>query len=169
MEASLISPTFRRQVRRPTVVKPPEPEVYVQVPFLVWDSYWGTYSRSLGKIGDYDKVEVDLTPVNGWTNIDGEEGLNVAKVRSINIRRHCTAMDRGDRYLNLLPQQVHHAMIEHLGLDLTRRLLTEDFLPQIDWDKYRLHATAALPSSWSGATRISSGHSRRSRSSWPTP
>ena len=117
---------------------------------MLWQSsaffgYWRAWSRVLqdGNLRDghdrfIDFVEVDLTPVGGW----GSKNCPVLPdrfelVKGINIRRHMTGRSRGDIEVDTLPPEVVAQMIEHLGTNLVVRLLTEDFLPQIDWGKYK--------------------------------
>ena len=98
-------------------------------------AYWGTWSRILK--ADYPFVEVDLTPINphwhGRVRFDVWE-----KVRQINIRQHGTSRDKADEFHLELPDKMRAFMVDGLGEELTHRLLTEDFLSQIDWNKYDL-------------------------------
>ncbi len=89
---------------------------------FVYSRYWRCWSRTIGyKNGT---VEVNLTPLNN--NWAGD-------VEPIIIRRHSTS---GNETFSKLPMEVYGWMIESIGEELTHRLLTEDFFPQIDWDKY---------------------------------
>ena len=98
-----------------------------------YSSYWKTWSRVLsgGRAGS--SVELNLTPTN-WRVAD--QGQWDSKVRPIRIRRHSTGMDRGDKLVDTLTAEVRAVMVKHLGADLTARLLTEDFMSQINWEKY---------------------------------
>lgn len=99
-----------------------------------FNAYWRTYSRVLTFTdgpGACRQVEVNLTPIpccysSSWEN-------DVAPIR---IRAHCTARHEGDLGMKEPPPEVLAEMKAHLGDDLVHRLLTEDFLSQIDWDKY---------------------------------
>lgn len=93
-----------------------------------YSSYWGTWSRVLSidhPEGPY--VEVDLTPV----------GDQWVRVRHINIRAHRTPLQSNDKLVTELPAEVRDLMEFELGTELRDRLLTEDFLPKIDWVKYK--------------------------------
>ena len=110
----------------------PVPNRQVQVGGYKFSGYWRTWSRVLAV--DHPEgpfVEVNLTPINSWAwNED---------VRPIRVRAHCTAISRsqGDIFVHELPPAVRTAMVLNLGEELTDRLLTENFLPQIDWVLYR--------------------------------
>lgn len=102
-------------------------EIIIQKrPMFVYCEYWRTWSRLLGWYnGAY--VEVNLTPINSdprnW-KID---------VEPIRIRIHRTKIDK---LSYTIPEEVVNKMEEHLGCDLTDRLLTEDFLSHVDYKKY---------------------------------
>lgn len=102
-----------------------------------YSGYWGSWSRVLST--DHPRgpfVEVNLTPIPGnisstWDN----------HVRPIRIRFHGTARDHSgmpmsDKDVAELPKEIEQAMRRNLGDALTDRLLTEDFLSQIDYDLY---------------------------------
>jgi len=96
-------------------------------------SYWGSWSRVLSDRHPQGPfVEVNLTPIPCCGSSTWKE--DVAPVR---IRLHGTARDRRDVLTDVLPDTVRAAMVQHLGEEMTERLLMEDFLPQIDWDLYR--------------------------------
>ncbi|MBX4189341.1 hypothetical protein KW785_01960 [Candidatus Parcubacteria bacterium] len=78
-------------------------------------------------------VEVNLTPIGGFSPGVAWKDL----VQPIRIRSHETSLDPRDKRVEVLPENISQAMIRQLGPVLTQRLLTEDFLPQIDWDLYR--------------------------------
>ena len=77
-----------------------------------------------------DQVEVDLTPINSWRDEEWK------KTQSIRIRKHCTSPGRRDRETDFLPLWVAKRMVKMLGRPIVERLLYEDFLSQIDWEKY---------------------------------
>lgn len=93
-----------------------------------YSSYWHTWSRVLSTShprGPF--VEVNLTPINrDWEN-------HVAPVR---IRFHGTPPSDRDIVNDALPPEVRASMVHHLGEELTDRLLTEDFLSQINVELY---------------------------------
>lgn len=99
-------------------------------------SYWGHWSRVLHEATVRDGanyVEVDITAINGRTEHDW------AHTRRINIRSHGTSRHKNDLFVGTLPEEVVDHMREWMDEALIERLLHEDFLPQIDWDKYRKH------------------------------
>ncbi|MFH0779358.1 MAG: hypothetical protein V1928_00690 [Parcubacteria group bacterium] len=95
-------------------------------------SYWGDWSRVLSEKDPHGPfVEVNLTPIRNcfsstWQN-------HVAPIR---IRFHGTARSENDRTVAELPAEVRAQMVQNLGEELTNRLLTEDFLSQIDYNLY---------------------------------
>lgn len=119
---------------------------------FIYSSYWGAWSRVLKNPGEKiivpqhgidtidhlavlingSFIEVDLTPVNGFR----KPNQNIECVRAINIRCHGTARNRKDKETKELPPEVLAAMENEFGKELCERLLTEDFLSQIDWRKY---------------------------------
>jgi hypothetical protein len=97
-----------------------------------FSGYWRTWARVLAVDHPQGQfIEVSLTPINSWA-WDSD-------VRLIRILVHCTPLcrSRGDLFLLELPPAVRSSMVHNLGLELTQRLLTEDFLPLIDWALYR--------------------------------
>ena len=111
--------------------------------YLHFCSYWGVWSRVLGwEGGRY--VEVNLTPIPACYSSSWK-----TDVIPIVIRRHGTARDwnggRGDISTNQLPLHILEAMHTALGAELTDRLLTEDFLSQIDWSRYEKSNNAGAP------------------------
>lgn len=105
-----------------------------------YSSYWGKWSRTLVApkrinptlSGEYGYVELNLTPIN-----PNDPGV-WDSIRQITFRAHCTPPWHGDKDVAFLPTNVHECMVKELGEELTQRLLTEDFLSQIDLDL--LHA-----------------------------
>lgn len=104
---------------------------------FVYSAYWGTWSRVLqfmqGGDNPVAQVEVNLTAVNPTTKLDWR------RVPLIVIRKHVTARSDRDLYVADLPDNALALMKEWLDEDTIQRLLHEDFLPQIDWDKYNQH------------------------------
>lgn len=98
---------------------------------FVYSGYWRTWSRILDYKDDCF-VEVDLTPVNPTVASEWN------KVAQINIRRHRTN-PLNNRFANTLDSEVLGLMSKWLSLDVIERLLHEDFLPSIDWDRYAAH------------------------------
>jgi len=102
------------------------------VPKFHYSSYWGKWSRVLQELtADQQQVEVDLNPINSQWDFPWET------TKKINIRSHRTAPGRNDKRTDKLPSDVLELMEEKLGEQLVNRLLNEDFLPYVDWDKYR--------------------------------
>lgn len=113
---------------------------------FVYSGYWGTWSRTLAtpkEGGNFYFIEVNLTPIN---HIDWEN-----RVIPIIIRKHCTIRRNGkydcpqDKETNVLPDHVLEEMKKHLDEELINRLLNEDFLSQIDWEKYERHCNGGAP------------------------
>jgi hypothetical protein len=101
---------------------------------FIFSSYWGTWSRVL-RAGNASipTVEVDLTAIN--PNSD----LAWPKVRAINIREHRTARSAKDELSLALPDYAFDLMKSRMpDQQLLDRLLHEDLLPLIDWQKYQL-------------------------------
>lgn len=97
-----------------------------------YSSYWGTWSRVLRwQDKNQTQVEVDLTPVNSCWDFQWE------RTKRINIREHSTSPGKSDKSTDELPLEVLNKMVSMLGGELVHRLLNEDFLSQIDWDKYQ--------------------------------
>jgi len=95
-----------------------------------YSKYWKTWSRVLKFDGSWS-IEVNLTPINSsWQYADWDE-----EVKPIIIRRHLPPQHF--KVVEELPTEIKEMMVEKLGEELVQRLLTEDFLSQIDyWDKY---------------------------------
>lgn len=101
---------------------------------FVYCSYWGCWSRILRESTIHSPeptVEVNLTAVNGRSEHDW------ASTRQIWIRAHGTSRDKKDQFVGTLPEEVIALMREWMDAPLIERLLHEDFLPEIDWAKYR--------------------------------
>lgn len=101
---------------------------------LVYSAYWRKWSRLLYMYnGTY--VELDLEPI-------GTRDLDWNKVRGVNIRRHCTQKDTGDKMYtsvqngSIVFRQVYDRMAKHLSDVEIATLLYRDFLPEIDWRLY---------------------------------
>lgn len=89
-------------------------------------SYWGTWSRVL-KVYEHSVIELNLTPINGSQREWDEQ------VKPIEFCAHGTMFDfRSDDIVEELPPQVRERMVEHIGEDLTRRLIETDWLPLLD-------------------------------------
>lgn len=93
-----------------------------------FSSYWQSWSRVLSENHPHGPfVEVNLTPNLKWDE----------DVKPIRIRFHGTARGENDKVVAELPVEIRDLMAGNLGEDLTNRLLTEDFLPQIDYELYK--------------------------------
>lgn len=100
------------------------------MPEFHYSCTWSTWSRVLSTTDLHGPiVEVNLTPVHDWAS----------EVAQIRIRFHGTPFGHCsyDKVTTELPARVRQQMVEKLGEELTERLLTEDFLPQIDYELYR--------------------------------
>lgn len=102
------------------------------MPEFHYSCTWSTWSRVLSTTDLHGPiVEVNLTPVHDWAS----------EVAQIRIRFHGTPFGHcsHDKVTAELPARVRQQMVEKLGEELTEHLLTEDFLPQIDYELYRRH------------------------------
>lgn len=106
-------------------------------------SYWGTWSRILlnerietqgfyGVAYSTLIVEINLTPIPACYSSTWEKD-----VVPIVIREHGTFPDARDKFEKELPSEVIAQMHTFIGQELTQRLLTEDFLAQLDMEKLR--------------------------------
>lgn len=102
---------------------------------FVYCSYWYTWSRVLSEKHPHGPfVEVNLTPIPNCHSSSWK-----SDVASIHIRFHGTAREENDREVAELPAEIRELMVKNIGEELTKRLLTEDFLPQIDYKLYCRH------------------------------
>ena len=108
---------------------------------LKYSGYWQKWSRVLfiEKNGPY-WLEVNLTPVNPHLQDNW-----VAQVMSLTLRLHLTSMEPGRDKLfravmknkhSLVFQEVKTAMLRRMPIDVVHRLLNEDFLAKLDWERY---------------------------------
>ena len=110
---------------------------------FVYSSYWGCWSRILQEAtphNDGNFIEVNLTAINPTYEHSWKE-----QIEPIRIRRHGTSRDRNDKFVGTLPQEAYDMMCRHLPQELIERLMHEDFLPNIDWEKYRKHSNGGAP------------------------
>lgn len=99
---------------------------------FTYNAYWRTWSRVLRPMSQkHDQVEVDLTAINSDIESEWEA------VRNIHIRSHCTPPSHGDKLEDELPDHVVKTLRNRFDEATVQRLLHEDLLPLIDWDKYR--------------------------------
>lgn len=96
-----------------------------------YSSYWQTWSRLVAEC-DGNCVEVNLSPLNGWSS---KAGLD--DVRGIRVRCHRTPKTPNDIVTDQLPPYLLEEMREHLGAELTQFMLTADFVNLVDWQSYR--------------------------------
>lgn len=95
---------------------------------FLYNSYWRTWTRVLLESMNREGicVEINLTHINGhWDRVPLEI-----------IRRHTTNRGVNDRLTNVLPLDIQAAIKHNVGEELYKRLLTYDYLPEIDWQKY---------------------------------
>lgn len=97
----------------------------------VYSSYWRTWSRVL-ECKDGCFVEVNLTAINPKDASEWERNS------SIIIRRHRTSQC-GNSFSDIIPMYALAELESHMSEDVVQRLLYEDFLPQIDWDRYNAY------------------------------
>lgn len=103
---------------------------------FVYSRYWNTWSRLLATQHDcspytltHAAVELDLTPVNAHR----EE--NWARIATYRIRAHHTPIAQP---VDQLPENILEEMRLHLSEEVINKLLNYNFLPEIDWTKYKL-------------------------------
>lgn len=99
---------------------------------FVYSKYWHNWSRLLATkhFHEHSTVEINLTGRNS---------------QEIWIRAHGTYTPREEIHEEL-PDNIIKGLEETFGKELTERLLTEDFLPKIDWAlyKFKCNGGAAL-------------------------
>lgn len=87
---------------------------------VVYNHYWGTYSRLLGKQSGIS-IELNLTPVNdnGWDNVLDET-----------IRVHLTGRDPKDKVMHhsFVPEIVVKVIKSNIGPYMADKLMTTDYL-----------------------------------------
>jgi len=83
-------------------------------------------------------IEVNLTPIRGRSDWDKE-------VKPIVFRNHCTRDSRGDKNVVELPEGVVESMVTYIGEKLTKRLLNDDLLAEIDTGKLRRMPSGGAP------------------------
>lgn len=106
---------------------------------FVYSPYWGTWSRLLKRPGVYTSaVEVNLTPVNPDYADSWERNKDII------IRQHGTPIDPCNIHVSL-PTRTYDEMIMRYGAELALRLIHEDFLPCIDFNKYRAICNGGAP------------------------
>lgn len=99
---------------------------------FAYSGYWHTWSRvlRLNHKNPGPFIELNLTPIPA-----SDDTWN-RSVKSIRVRAHGTMSALGDRARKVLPDGIRDSMVWNLGEELTNRLLTEDFMAQIDWSNY---------------------------------
>lgn len=96
-----------------------------------YSAYWRTWSRVLHRDGNGEWIELNLTHVNGdWSAVENET-----------IRIHRTTPATGDSVQSTLPSLVQQAMAAKLGLELTQRLITADYMARLSRDKYEVYCS----------------------------
>lgn len=103
-----------------------------QKDWFVKDNYWNHYSRALQRMGGtFDKaIDVSVEPING--DFENEwEGL-----KEVRIRVH-TTLDKGDVFRHHFPDHIESNLIEMIGPEITKNLLHDDLLKEIDWKKFK--------------------------------
>jgi len=90
-----------------------------------FSSYWCTWSRVLRRTKN-EWVVLNLTGINGtWNSVLNEI-----------VRVHSTALAAGDKLQDTLPIEIKESIEKNVGKELTTKLLTYDYLSEIDFDKY---------------------------------
>lgn len=107
---------------------------------LKYDGYWHTWNRMLHMdLQGSGIVEVGLTPIN-----PGAKDSWFEQVYPIRVRVHRTQHGGTDRIFrhvmrnkhSLVFQEVKKIMLKHVPAGIVHRLLYDDLLGQIDWDRY---------------------------------
>jgi hypothetical protein len=116
-------------------------EVLVDELVLKYDAYWRTWNRVLfmNQREGNRWVEVNLTPIN--PTVERNWG---AQVFPLVIRFHHTGLAHRDKLFRAVAknskstvyQKLKQHMLEHVPIEITHRLLLEDFLSFIDWARY---------------------------------
>jgi len=97
----------------------------------VYSNYWRTWSRVL-EYKDGQFVEVNLTAINPNDSYEWERNSKII------IRKHRTKQNDGI-FRDFLPAKVVAELEFHMGEEVVNRLMYEDFLPEIDWDRYNTY------------------------------
>lgn len=109
---------------------------------LVYSGYWRTWSRVLHIDQDGPlMVEVNLTPVNPTMNKSWVEQVFPLMIRAHTTARNPDGGDRLYRYVmknkqSIVYQEVKKAMLRYCAIELVHRLICDDFLSEICWDRY---------------------------------
>lgn len=110
--------------------------------WYVYSSYWGTWSRYLGKRNGYF-IEVDLCPIN-WSPVSRIQPASMNFHRANwnetargRIRLHLTARTPRDTVTwETPPKDVVDTMVEMLGGSTADWLLKADLLENVDLERY---------------------------------
>lgn len=96
---------------------------------FVFCSYWRIWDRVIANNFPTrgSVAVVNLTPIPAGLSSSWDRD-----VKPIRFRNYL----RWDPIVEDLPSDVRALMVKNLGEDLTNRLLTEDFFPQIDWARF---------------------------------
>lgn len=109
-----------------------------------YSAYWQSWSRILSPLNKtpfIGQVEVDLTEIN---HLSGHYWWST--VSQINIRAHRTCLAQADILTPTLPAEVFEAMKVRIpDTQLLDRLMHEDLMPLIDWDKYQKVCNGGAP------------------------
>lgn len=99
-----------------------------------YSAYWGKWSRVLTSYVDGNgTLELNLTPIN-----PGTQGAWDEQVVPVMFRNHRTSLDEKDKLQIDLPSEVRETMVERLGEVAVVRLLTTDFILQLDMPTVRM-------------------------------
>lgn len=98
-----------------------------------WSSYWHNWSLLLtegcdARPGYGHVVEIDLTTPSA----------DLDRLLGVNVRRHCTTLDRRDTFADDLPLAVRDDILSTFGAALGEWLINPDseILGKIDWTLY---------------------------------
>lgn len=97
-----------------------------------YSSYWETWSRVLRERDERgNTVELNLTPIRCCSSSTWDN-----HVKGGVICNYFTVGGPHDKLVPELPPEILDSMVQNLGMKEVYFLLNEDFLPQIDWEKY---------------------------------
>lgn len=93
---------------------------------FIRSSYWHTWSRILGGEEGW-VVELDITPVNGFTSLE-----NIQQIENETIRCHCTPRSERDKICTELPEDIQQVVSRYVGAEKLKKLLSYDYMKELD-------------------------------------
>jgi hypothetical protein len=108
---------------------------------VVYNHYWGTYSRLLGKQNGFS-IELNLFPVNrDWSRVKPEM-----------IRKHCTQRDQKDKIMHhkFVPEEIVKTIKANIGSDFAHKLMTFDYLGEM----YNIFGVSNIEDLYQALTKV---------------